>query len=127
MYENFLKFAEDLKDSGATLQLIDDFVGYVPKYTAELAQSHGLIYDIRNGGTTIEGRFEISEGVITIYQKPFFLKRDNHEGAFTTAEELKKFCEDCWDDLQTFDQVKRMWARKNNRYLDRFYPIKILK
>ena len=121
--EEFLKFADDLYktlySSGGTLQLVDDCVGYVPKCTAKLAQSYGLIYDIRNGGTTIEGRFEISEGVITIYQKPFFLKIDNHEGAFTTAEELKKFCEDCWKDLKSYDQVRRMWVRKNSRYIRR--------
>lgn len=124
--EEFLKFADDLKDSGATLNLVDDFVGSVTKYAASIAKAKGLFYSLRREKTTIEGRFEISEGVITIYQKPFQFE-DLSYGAFTTADDLIDFCSEFWKDLQTFDQVKRMWARKNSRYLDRFYPIKILK
>ena len=124
--EEFMKFAKDLKDSGATLQLVDDFVGTVTKHTAGNAIAQGLIYDIREGDTTVEGRFEISEGVITIYQKPFKLVHESSVtyGAFINANELLTFLNDCWEDLQKFDKVQRMWARKNNRYLDRFYPIK---
>ena len=129
--EEFMKFAKDLRDSGATLQLVDDFSGVpatasVTKHTAGNAIAQGLIYDIREGDTTVEGRFEISEGVITIYQKPFKLvnKSGFTYGAFINANELIDFLNDCWEDLQKFDRVQRMWARKNNRYLDRFYPIK---
>ena len=127
--EEFMKFAKDLKDSGATLQLVDDFVGTVTKHTAGNAIAQGLIYGIREGDTTVEGRFEISEGVITIYQKPFKLvnKSGFTYGAFINANELIDFLNDCWEDLQKFDKVQRMWARKNNRYLDRFYPVKFLK
>ena len=127
--EEFMKFAKDLKDSGATLQLVDDFVGTVKKHTAGNAIAQGLIYDIREGDTTVEGRFEISEGVITIYQKPFKLVHESSVtyGAFINANELLTFLNDCWEDLQKFDKVQRMWARKNNRYLDRFYPVKFLK
>ena len=127
--EEFMKFAKDLKDSGATLKLVDDFVGTVKKHTAGNAIAQGLIFDIREGDTTVEGRFEIFEGVITIYQKPFKLVHESSVtyGAFINANELLTFLNDCWEDLQKFDKVQRMWARKNNRYFDRFYPVKFLK
>ena len=125
--EEFMKFAEDLKNSGATLKLVDDFSGSAYKFTAANARAQGLIYSVRQLHTTIEGRFEISEGVITIYQKPFKLMNPERRCAFTTAQELIKFLNDCWEDLQKFDKVQRMWARKNQRYLERFYPIKFLK
>lgn len=124
--EEFMKFAEDLKDSGATLNLVDDFVGTVTKYAAPIAKANGLFYSLRREKTKIEGRFEISEGVITIYQKPFQFE-DLSYGAFTTADDLIDFCSEFWKELNTFDKVQRMWARKNNRYLDRFYPAKFLK
>lgn len=123
--ENFLDFAKDLKDSGATLQLVDDFSESVTKFTAPNAKAQGLIYDIRHGDTTVEGRFEISEGVITIYQKPFKLIHEGGftYGAFSTADDLIEFVEKCLEDLKMFDQVKRMWFRKPYRYLERFSGI----
>lgn len=134
--EEFMKFAEDLKDSGATLNLVDDFVdnGDVYRYTAGEAQAEGLIRAFMRSKTTFEGRFEISEGVITIYQKRFpFQYKWYPYGAFTTANELINFLNKCWECLQTIDspttysKVQRAWLRKNQRYLEKFYPIKRLK
>lgn len=114
--DNFLDFAKDLKDSGATLQL-DGIVG---TYTAQQAIDENLIYDVRSEVTTIEGSFEISEGVIKIQQNVFTFGNGN-QGAFATADDLITFGEKCLEDLRTFDQVKRMWTRNSYRYLPRIF------
>lgn len=116
--DEFLKFAKDLKDSGATLQLIDDFTGSVTKYTAKSATDNKLIYEIRSGKSTITGRYEISEGVIKIYQKSF--KIGEGRGAFINADELIEFVEKCLEDLRFNDGVKRMWARRSYRHFAGF-------
>lgn len=120
--EEFLKFAKDLKDSGATLQL-DGIVG---TYTAQQAIDDKLIFDVREGNTTIEGSFEISEGVIKISQNTFTFA-DGSQGAFSSADELISFVEKCFADLKEFDQVQRMWMRRKSRHLAQFSPIKFLK
>lgn len=114
--EDFLEFAKDLKDSGATLQLEDDYSGTMLKFTAAIAIAQGLIFRIRSGETEVKGSFEISEGVIKIFQQPFSLKQGSNFG-FTTADELITFLERCLKDLKMFDQVKRMWNRNSYRYL----------
>ena len=121
--ENFLEFAKDLRDSGATLKLVDDFTETVTKHTAANAKSQGLIYDIRHGETSVEGSFEISEGVIIVYQKPFKLMHEGgfSYGAFATVNDLITFLEECMEDLKMFDQVKRMWKRNPYRYLPKIF------
>ena len=110
--EEIIKFGDSLKNAGATLNLIDDFSGSVQKYSAQQAIDNKLIFNVRDGTTEITGRFENSEGVVDIYQKPFKIGKSLTSGAFTTANGLFKFIEKSLADLRFFDQVKKMYSRQ---------------
>ena len=113
--EELVKFGNELKDAGATFNLVDDFAGAATHYTAGGAIDAGLIFDVRYSRTTIEGSFEISEGVVTIKQKNF-LVGGTSSGAFQTADDLFAFIEKCLDDLNFYDQVQKMYSRQGYVY-----------
>ena len=111
--EEFLKFADELKNAGINIQLQDDFTGIVRKYTANEAINDRLIFGIRYGKTEVQGSFEVSEGVAKIKQQPFRIgKNFDKAGAFKTANDLFEFIEKCLEDLNFFDQVQKMYTRQ---------------
>ena len=92
--EEVVKFGDSLKNAGAKLNLVDDFTMNVKKYSSKSAIADKLIFNVREGSTTIEGRYEISEGVVTIFQKEFKIGKGLSFGAFSTANDLFKFVEE---------------------------------
>ena len=111
--EEILIFCDNLKNAGVRIRLEDDFSGHVTKYSAKEAKDERLIFAVRYGKTSVQGSFEISEGVATIKQKPFKLgKKFDKIGAFKTASDLFTFIKECFEDLKFFDEVKRMFSRQ---------------
>ena len=110
--EEFLKFGDSLRNAGIKIKLIDDFTGNVKKYSCQKAITDKLIFNVREGSTAIEGRFEISEGVVTVYQKEFKIGKGLSLGAFNTANDLFKFIEESLKDLRFYDEVKKMYSRQ---------------
>lgn len=103
----FIKFMKELQDAGATLKI--ESTG-AKKYTSKEAIDNKLTFDVRYSKTTIEGEFEVSEGVVTIKQKVFLIQ--GKPGEFATAQDLFKFIEKCLEELKIFDEVKKMWTRQ---------------
>ena len=118
-------FVGELKNAGASFEIEESSA---KKYSAEEAIKEKLIFNVRGGKTTIEGSFEVSEGVVKISQTPFIIG-ESSLGIFQTAEDLLDFIEKCMEDLKTYDQVQKMYTRqgyvfstkenKSERVLDR--------
>ena len=108
-------FIGELKNSGASFELEDSSV---TKYSADDAIKQKLIFNVRGGKTTIEGSFEVSEGVVKISQTPFIIG-ESSLGIFRTAEDLLDFIEKCMEDLKTYNQVQKMYTRQGYAFKDK--------
>jgi len=93
--EEIQKFGEEMKSAGVTVNFLDDFSGNVTKLTADEAIEKKLIDAVQDGLTSLQGSFEVSEGVATFKQKSFSLYpiAGFTVGAFTTIDELSKMIE----------------------------------
>ncbi len=90
--EEIMKFGEEMETAGVQVNFLDDFSGGVPKYSADEATDKKLVDAVQDGLTTLQGSFEVSEGVATFKQKSFSLYpiAGSTVGAFKNINELAK-------------------------------------
>ena len=125
--EEIMKFGEEMKNAGVTVNFVDDFSGSVPKLTADEAIAKKLIDAVQDGLTSLQGSFEVSEGVATFKQKSFSLYpvAGSTIGAFTNIDELAKMIEkflwlDSLKPAERTENVRRDLNRNNLGYTQAF-------
>ena len=125
--EDFLKFGEEMKNAGVNVNFLDDFSGSVPKYDADEAIDKKLIDAVQDGLTTLQGSFEVSEGVATFKQKSFSLYpiAGSTVGAFKNIDELAKMIEkflwlDSLKPAERAENVRRDLNRNEFSYTQSF-------
>ena len=98
--EEIMKFGEEMKSAGVTVNFVDDVSGNVIKLTADEAIKRDLIFYVRDGLTSLQGSFEVTEGVATFKQKAFLVKSNPDSttdlkinAVFTNIDELAKMIE----------------------------------
>ena len=125
--EEIIKFGEEMKNAGVTVNFLDDFSGSVLKLTADIAIEKDLITNVQEGLTSLQGSFEVSEGVATFKQKPFKIKIGNSlvDGAFLNIDELSKMIEkflwlDSLKPAERNETVRKDLNRNNLNYTQKF-------
>ena len=131
--EEIMKFGEEMKSAGVQVNFVDDVSGNLIKLTADEAIKRDLIFYVRDDLTSLQGSFEVTEGVATFKQKAFLVKSNPDSttdlkinAVFTNIDELAKMIEkflwiDSLVESATLNEtVRRDLSRNNLGYTQAF-------